>query len=321
MASSELHNRLKKNLKQLRAWAVRGPHTAFRVYDKDLPQWPVAVDWYDQRVHVAEYFSRKQREPQQQAALRASLLEDIVNALEVSPAQVYFKSHQPHAWGDSQYQRTSQQQAVHTVLENGLRFEVNLSDYLDTGLFLDHRQTRVRMRGEVAGKHFLNLFAYTGSFTVYAAAGHAASTTSVDLSASYCQWARRNLQLNGFDDPRQHQVIESDVFAFLAQCKQRYALAVVDPPSFSASKKMQGRFEVQRDHVRLLDAVKGVLSPGGQIYFSTNYAPFQLDVKFESAKELTQTLLPKDFRQPMHRCWVLGQTQGARRKAGQVNDD
>ncbi len=305
MASSELHNRLKKNLKQRRAWAARGPHSAFRVYDADLPQWPVAIDWYDAKVHVAEYFSRKQRSAEQQAALRASLLEDIVTAFEVEAAAVYFKSHQPHAWGNSQYQRASQRQAVHTAVENGLRFEVNLSDYLDTGLFLDHRQTRTRVRSEVAGKHFLNLFAYTGSFTVYAAAGNAASTTSVDLSAVYCQWARRNLQLNGFDDARQHQVIESDVFAFLAKCKQRFGLVVVDPPSFSASKKMQGRFDVQKDHVRLLDAVKDVLAPGGQIYFSTNYLPFQLDVKFAAAKELTQQLLPKDFRQHLHRCWLL----------------
>jgi 23S rRNA (cytosine1962-C5)-methyltransferase len=298
---SDFRNRLKKNSKHLFAWAEREGHSAFRLFDRDLPDVPLAIDWYGHAVHVAEYYSRKQREGQQ--SIRQAVADDIVNALSVEPSKIFFKSHQPHAWGETQYARLGEQATIVSVRESALNFECNLSDFLDTGLFLDHRQTRRRVRAQASNRRFLNLFGYTGSFSVYAAAGGAASTTTVDLSHSYCDWARRNLATNGFVDDTRHQVICDDVMSFLQRSTERYDLMVVDPPSFSASKKMSRRFEVQRDHVELIDACLKRMLPGGVLYFSTNFLPFQLSESLQWGTELTAMLKPKDFRHQLHRCW------------------
>ncbi len=302
---SDFLNRLKKNSKHLQSWAKREGHTVFRLFDSDLPQWPVAVDWYNGQVHVSEYFSRRQRDEATQQRLRATLVNDIVNALSVSPEKVHCKSHQPHAWGETQYQRLAAGAVLVQVEESKLHFECNVSDFLDTGLFLDHRMTRQLIRGLCKGKRFLNLFSYTGSFTVYAAAGGALQSTSVDLSQSYCQWAQRNLKLNGFSEATAHRVVCDDVMAFLTNHREQYDLIVVDPPTFSASKKMTRRFEVQRDHRALIEASMRRLAPGGSLFFSTNYQPFVLDQTFVGAEELTEKLRPKDFRTRLHRCWRL----------------
>jgi 23S rRNA (cytosine1962-C5)-methyltransferase len=196
------------------------------------------------------------------------------------------------------------------VEEQGLKFWVNLRDYLDTGLFLDHRLTRSRVCAEAAGKRFLNLFAYTGSFTVYAAAGGARSTTTVDLSNTYLDWAADNLALNGFRGA-QHQLVRADAAPWIEEAGaqgERFDLIVLDPPSFSASK-MARRFDVQKDHVRLLTATLALLSDGGTLYFSTNFQGFQLDtarLTGTTIEELTPGSIPEDFHfKEVHRCWRL----------------
>ena len=188
------------------------------------------------------------------------------------------------------------------VQEHGLTFECNLSDYLDTGLFLDHRVTRARVRQEAKGKRFLNLFAYTGSFTVHALAGGAAETTTVDLSNTYCDWAERNFRLNGFEPGPKHRVIRADVLGWLENAGGEYDLIVLDPPSFSSSsKKMGRRFEVQRDHRWLVERTRELLSEQGVLYFSTNFLGFELDPRFGDAEPLAS--LPGDFRRSVHRGW------------------
>lgn len=308
MIETPFANRLRKNLRHLRKWAKREGLTAFRVYDRDIPEYPFVVEWYDGRVHVVEYPRKRAvregvAEQEREEALRA-----VVEVLEVPPERVYTKTHLPKAWGRTQYEREGHGSERFVVEEQGLKFWVNLGDYLDTGLFLDHRNTRARVREEAKGQRFLNLFAYTGSFSVYAAAGGAKSTTTVDLSNTYLDWAAENLKLNGFTGP-QHQLIRSDVVRWLSQAASegaKYDLVVLDPPSFSASKKMAGTFNVQRDQGRLLRDTLSLLSPRGVLYFSTNYTGFtlepgKLDASFE---ELTPRSIPEDFhRKDVHRCW------------------
>ena len=192
--------------------------------------------------------------------------------------------------------------------EGGLQFEVNLSDYLDTGLFLDHRLTRAMVRGLAAGKRFLNLFAYTGAFTVYAAAGGAESTTTVDLSASYLDWARRNMALNGLVGEA-HLFVRDDSVEFLEACGRRpcFDLAVVDPPTFSNSKRLDHFWDIQRDHARLLNRVLELMTPGGIVFFSTNFRRFKLaeaEIRGASLVEISRQSVPPEFRnRRIHRCW------------------
>jgi 23S rRNA (cytosine1962-C5)-methyltransferase len=213
------------------------------------------------------------------------------------------KTHAPKPWRQEQYGRVGVGHAIFTVKEHGLSFEVNLSDYLDTGLFMDHRTTRARVRAEAKGKRVLNLFAYTGSFSVYAAAGGAAATTTVDLSNAYCDWAERNLGLNGVAVGPSHRVLRADVLGWLEACRERFELIVLDPPSFSTSKKMGRSFEVQRDHRWLVEAAGALLTPGGALYFSTNFLQFELDPRLSAGVELTPKSIPEDFRPGIHRCW------------------
>ncbi|HVE85607.1 MAG TPA: class I SAM-dependent methyltransferase, partial [Myxococcales bacterium] len=279
---------------------------AFRVYDRDMPEHPVVVEWYAGRVQV-QLFPRREADA---AAMREEVGAAVAQVLGVPAERVHYKVHRPHKWGESQYGREGHGGERFTVTEGGLRFRVNLGDYLDTGLFLDHRGTRARVRAEARGKRFLNLFCYTGAFTVHAAAGGAARTTSVDLSATYLEWAEENLRLNALSGPR-HQLVRADAVEWLAQRRpDRYDLVVLDPPSFSASKRMERRLDVQRDHPRLLAGALALLAPGGVLYFSTNFRGFQLDERAlagTSFQELTPGSLPADFHQrDIHRCWRVG---------------
>jgi 23S rRNA (cytosine1962-C5)-methyltransferase len=299
---SDFANRLKKNAGHRFKWAQRSGLTAFRLYDLDMPEWPVAVDWYAGFVHVMD-FPRGRRAKESAATRRAELLTTLTDVLEVPTERIFLKCHEPQVWGERQYERVARAGHLVQVTEGGLSFECNLSDYLDTGLFLDHRVTRSRVRALAAGKRFLNLFAYTGSFSVYAAAGSAARTTTVDLSGTYCDWAKRNLHRNAFTDESQHAIVCADVMGWIASCRDRFDLIVLDPPSFSTSKKMKGRFEVQKHHRRLIEDVLGLLSPGGSLFFSTNFLRFELDQALSPALELTPKSIPEDFRRTVHRCW------------------
>ncbi len=298
---SEFENRLRKNAKQRFKWAEREKVTAFRLYDLDMPEWPYAVDWYQGHAHVMEYPRRKQLRDGSLEEARGQLQHSIEAALNLPPAQIFIKSHERKPGEHGQYERLAQQAVVVNVIEHGLTFECNLSDYLDTGLFLDHRVTRAQVRTEAKGIRFLNLFAYTGSFTVHALAGGAAETTTIDLSNTYCEWAERNLRLNGFETSRQHQVLRTDVLGWLEAARGEFDLIVVDPPSFSSSKKMGRRFEVQRDHHWLIERARSLLSPQGVLYFSTNFLGFELDARLKGAESLSS--LPEDFRRAVHRAW------------------
>jgi 23S rRNA (guanine2069-N7)-methyltransferase len=304
--SSAFHDRLRKNARHLGRWAARNGLAAWRVYDRDIPEYPFVVERYGPAVHLVEYPRRAQRatggHPGREAVLAA-----VVEVLEVEPGQVFTKTHLPQPWGRTRYGRLADTGAEVEVQEGPMRFVVNLSDRLDTGLFLDHRNTRARVREESSGKRVLNLFAYTGSFTVAAATGGARSTTSVDLSASYLAWAGRNLALNGVDDAR-HALVRADCLRWLDEARGQWDLVVLDPPPHSTSKGMRGDFNVQRDHRRLLERTLALLAPGGVLYFSTNYRGFRLEPEGLPARfrELTPGSLPPDIHQrDVHRCWHI----------------
>lgn len=316
-------NRLRKNARHLFRWAQQRGLTAFRLYDRDVPEFPYVVEWFDGRVHLVEFPRRKSLRSGSLEAERAAALQATCEVLEVSPERVFTKTHLPHAWGRSQYEATGQSGQPFVVREGPLSLEVELAAHLDTGLYMDHRRTRERVREEARGKDVLNLFAYTGSFTVAAALGGAASTTTVDLSATYLEWAGRNLELNGLRPDRRHQLIRADVLQWLEAAAAEgpaYDLVVLDPPPFSTSKRMQRDFNVQRDHPRLLQTTLALLRPGGVLYFSTNFQGFRLQTeKVPGARfeELTPGSLPEDFaRKDIHRLWRITAEEGAAAPAG-----
>jgi len=306
LEAESLANRLRKNFRHLRRWASRQGLGAFRVYDSDMPEFPCSIDWYEGFVHLL-YYPRRRIRDRGVPESKPLLVGAASAALGVPSERIFFKAHVPMKWGDQQYGRIGSNRKEIAVREGGLKFWVNLSDYLDSGLFLDHRLTRARIREQAKGKRFLNLFCYTGSFTVYAAAGGAARTTSVDLSRGYLDWAERNLALNNLG--RGHQLIQADALRWIAQARadERYDLIVVDPPSYSSSKRMRGSFNVQRDHPKLLEQTIALLAPGGSLYFCTSFRAFQLAFRPAAgiaSEELTTETIPEDFRRKdIHRCW------------------
>ncbi len=305
-------NRLDRMGKHWRKWARRQGITCFRLYDRDIPDVPLCIDWYEGQLHVAEFVRPHDRSEAEHRVWLDFIVRTAAEALGVDPdSQTYLKRRERQR-GKSQYERQDDAGQLQEVHEGGHKFLVNLSDYLDTGLFLDHRQTRAMVQAEAAGKRFLNLFAYTGSFTVYAAAGGAASTTTVDLSNTYLDWAAKNLRRNGFSGP-EHQFVRDDAVAFLrhraARREPPYDLAVVDPPTFSNSKRLTDVWDVQQQHAELLNLLLAHISPGGKIYFSTNLRRFKLDeesLRHVTVREITSQTIPPDFRNKrIHRCWIL----------------
>ncbi len=302
-ASEMLVNRVRKRVRHLRKWARRESVSCYRIYDRDIPEIPLTIDWYQGALYVAE-LSREDEEIDSRGLGLA-----VADALEVAPRDVYIKQRRRQK-GSAQYERLADRGDGAVVEEGGHRFVVNLSDYLDTGLFLDHRQTRAMVAAEAAGKRFLNLFCYTASFTVYAAAAGARSSVSVDLSNTYLSWAGENLQLNGIDE-RRHRLLRADVLELLAVPPPelgRFDLAVLDPPTFSNSKAMRDILDVQRDHDRLINDTLALLDPGGVLYFSTNRRRFRFDAELPpgaTADEITEQTTPPDFRSRPHRAWRI----------------
>ncbi|MEW5854750.1 MAG: class I SAM-dependent methyltransferase [Myxococcota bacterium] len=302
MADTAFLNRLKKNVAHRRKWAAKYDLTAYRVYDQDIPEYRYTVDAYADHAYVVEFRRHGVGEEQRQEVLVA-----VQEVMGIPPERIHTKTRERMPWGRAQYEKLASSGQRLEVREQGLRFLVNLVDYLDTGLFLDHRITRDMVRKESQGKRVLNLFCYTGSFTVYAAHGGASATTSVDLSNTYLQWAEDNLRLNGLWGPT-HQLVRSDVTRWLGQVRgQVYDLIVMDPPSFSSSAKMEGTLDIQRDHVPLITGALALLRPGGVLYFSTNFTSFQLDERVFAGmtwRELTPGSIPDDIRnKKIHRCW------------------
>lgn len=302
-------NRLAKMYKHFGKWARRQGITCYRVYDNDIPGTPLAVDIYENIVHVAEYARDHGMEPPEHAAWLDGCLRVIHEVLGVSPDLIYLKYRQRQK-GLRQYERFFRGAGTEFIVrENGLRFFIRPADYLDVGLFLDHRNTRQMVRQESAGKRVLNLFAYTGSFSVYAAAGGAAETLTIDMSNTYLQWADRNLSVNGFSGP-QHRLLQADVLAWLEQPpREQFDLIVLDPPTFSNSKRMDDTLDIQRDHVMLLNRALRFCSPGGTLYFSTNYRRFKLweeEIRATSITDISAKTVPEDFRnKKIHQCFRI----------------
>lgn len=309
----DLRRRLAKRFKHLSRWARRQGIEAFRVYDRDIPEIPLVIDWYAGWLHAAEYDRPHERTEIEHEVWLDRMVEAAAAELGASPARTILKTRRRQR-GGGQYEKVAERGTRLWVKEGGLEFEVNLSDYLDTGLFLDHRQTRAMVRAEAEGRRFLNLFSYTGSFSVYAAAGGATETVSVDLSNTYLEWTRTNLAHNGFRDAGRHRTVRDEARAFLEHRVRRgeapFDLVVVDPPTFSRSAKSESPWDVERDHAELLDLVGRNLAPGGVVYFSTNFRRFHLAEERLAGgfaiREITARTIPEDFRnERIHRCWRL----------------
>ncbi len=298
-------NRLRKNLKRLEPWARRNGVGCLRLYDADLPEYNVAIDRYESWLHVQEYAPPAKVDARQAQKRLVEILEVLPEVTGIPAARTFLKERRRQK-GKSQYQKMDRQEIFNEVAEGDCRLLVNFRDYLDTGLFLDHRPMRLRLYREASGKRFLNLFCYTGAATVHAASGGARSSTSVDLSRTYTDWARRNLALNGLDTPA-HRVVRADVRDWLSRCRDRFELIFLDPPSYSRSKRMDGDFDIQRDHLQLLSDTARLLEPGGVLYFSTNLRTFTLDPEVLPgfhAEDLTRQTHDEDFsRRPLHKCW------------------
>lgn len=310
--AEEFANRLKKLARHLRKYPTKRGITCYRIYERDIPEIPLVVDRYEDALHIAEFERPHDRTAAEHADWLDFMVTTAAKALDIPRNQTFLK-HRARQRGASQYERFDRRGAVRVVNEGGLKFQVNLSDYLDTGLFLDHRQTRAMVRDLADGKRFLNLFAYTGAFTVYAAAGGAATTTSIDLSGTYQDWTAENLRLNGFEGV-EHRLLRSDANEFLALMhpSEQYDLAIVDPPTFSNSKRLERDWDIQRDHGPLLQQVIAHMAPGGIIFFSTNSRRFKLNesaLAGTTVREISKQTVPDDFRnQRIHRCWRLVKT-------------
>ena len=303
-------NRLVKVYKHRSKQAKRMGVTCYRLYDKDLPEFPVSIDLYEGNVCLSEYRAKHNLTEEEHLDWLEGTVAVIAEVLGITDEHIYTKERRRKTDRLSQYQKTGEEKEFFNVQENGLTFRVNLTDYLDTGLFLDHRSTRKMVMDEAKDKKVLNLFAYTGSFSVYAAAGGAAEVTTVDLSNTYIDWAKKNFELNHLQNPANYRFIVDDVKQYLEELKPgMFDLVVMDPPTFSNSKKMKDILDIQRDHVELINNVLYALKPGGVLYFSTNARKFQLEdeqINASAIKDITKATTPFDFEGKLLRwCWRM----------------
>jgi 23S rRNA (guanine2445-N2)-methyltransferase / 23S rRNA (guanine2069-N7)-methyltransferase len=305
-------NRLRKNLKKLKKWAAREDIDCYRLYDADLPEYAVAVDLYADEIHLQEYRAPKDIDPQKAVERLQEIQDALPQVLNIHPDKIHLKVRQQQK-GSNQYEKQARRGILKEVREGSCKFLVNLTDYLDTGLFLDHRPTRQLIQELAHGKRFLNLFGYTGTATVHALVGGAMATTTVDMSRTYLDWAQKNIALNDFE-PQEEELIQADCLAWIDAERENRAgafdLIFLDPPTFSNSKAMAGTFDIQRDHVELLSNVVALLAPEGRLVFSNNLRNFKMDT--ESLQELqieniTAKTIPVDFeRNPrIHNCWLI----------------
>ncbi len=313
-------NRLKKRFRHLWKYAKRVETNAFRVYHRDIPEIPLTVDWYDNHLVVAE-FDRpyEETESEHHSAIEA-LVETAARTLTVPRERVFFK-HRERLRGSTQYSRVDKRSYEIIVEERGLQFVVNLSDYIDTGLFLDHRDLRLYVARMAAGARVLNLFGYTGAFSVYCGAAGARSIDTLDLSNTYLRWAKRTMELNGLSRP-DYQFRRVDVLAEIPQLidrGERYDIIILDPPSFSNSKNMRTTWDVQRDHAALITDLIKLLSPNGRIYFATNKRRFNLDqtaIGSDRIVDITKRTMPDDFIDTrIHRAWTIDRADASTKRS------
>ncbi len=317
-------NRLRKNLRELGRWARREEIRCYRLYDADLPEYALAIDLYHGEqlsVHVQEYEAPKSIDPAKAERRLREALAVLPEALGVPMERIHFKVRRRQR-GKTQYQKQADERNYQVVEEGGCRFLVNLTDYLDTGLFLDHRKTRALIGKLAKGRRMLNLFAYTGTATVYAARGGATATTTVDISSTYLEWARRNMVLNGFHESTSHRFIQADCLEWLKRqggAKEQYDLIFLDPPTFSSSKRMAKSFDIQREHVTLIRQAARLLNKGGILIFSNNFRRFKMErmaLDGLHVEEITRATIPKDFvrNARIHNCWKITRKSCARRR-------
>jgi len=339
-----LANRLKKNLKQMSKWVKREGIDAYRLYDADMPEYSAAIDIYGEHVHVQEYMAPKTIDEEKAIERFKEIQKAVPVALNVQPENISYKQRR-RTRGKTQYEKQDssnrQGQArkasgavatdapavgsawgkweaqtevemgdnCFTVMEGQAELKINLWDYLDTGLFLDHRPLRLRIADMARGKRFLNLFCYTATATVQAAMGGAKETVSVDMSKTYIKWAEDNFKLNNMDLSR-HRLEQADCFKWLSECREGFDVIMLDPPSFSNSKRMEGVLDVQRDHVQMIKRCMELLTPGGTLLFSNNLRSFKLDdeaLRAFSVDNISKQTLDVDFKrnQKIHQCWSI----------------
>ena len=306
--AGQFANRLRKNLQQLMPWAAREGVSCFRAYDADMPEYNMAIDIYEKNVHVQEYAPPKDIDPAKASRRFTSALKAVEAVFGIRRSQVFIKTRRQQK-GSGQYERRPGEGKLYEVRESGCGLLVNLTDYLDTGLFLDHRITRAMLRDMAADRHVLNLFGYTGTAGVLAAAGGARSVTTVDISPVYLEWARCNFALNGIAEIR-CELVKADCLQWLSGERRQFDLIFLDPPTFSNSKRTSTVLDVQRDHVDMLGRAMRRLAPGGQLVFSTNFRKFRLDERlgrWYRVEDITAKTIPPDYaRNPrIHQCFVL----------------
>ena len=303
-------NRLEKVYRHLARQAKRLAVSCYRLYDHDLPEFPLSIEIYEQRIYIAEYQRRHGMTGADHDEWLSKTIDIVCGVLQVKKEQVFSKIRRRKPGRSGQYQKTGETGSEFIVEENGLKFIINLSDYLDTGLFLDHRITREQVKAAAKEKKVLNLFSYTGSFSVYAAAGDASEVMTIDLSKTYIEWAERNMQVNSFADGAKYRFVQADVMQYLHQLSENsYDLIILDPPTFSNSKRMDDILDIQRDHVNLINDCLRILTTRGTIYFSTNYKKFKLDrvsIFASSIKDITKQTTPFDFEGRIGRvCYMI----------------
>ena len=304
---SDFANRLRKNVKKLIGWADREGVECFRVYDRDMAEYNVSIDLYGKWVHVQEYAAPASISESVSAERFSAVLAGLRRVLGAGRDRVFIKTRRKQK-GKNQYQKNAKKRGkLYEVREGRCSFLLNFTDYLDTGLFLDHRNTRTRIEQEAEGKRFLNLYGYTGTATVHAAVGGAVSSTTVDLSAPYLQWAEMNFALNGIH-PERHRLVHSDCMQWLKENNDLFDLIFVDPPTFSNTRKKSRIFDLQKDHFLLLNLAMSRLRDNGLLIFSTNYRAFALDGRLAdqyNCRNISKKSLPRDFQQSprIHQCW------------------
>ena len=307
--SSPFKNCLRNNYRHLRKFAKRTNTNCFRLYDREIPHYPLAIDYYDNKFCI-HYFSKVHDDEEPSSELEKETEETLYSLFKASPEDIFWRTRARRRKLE-QYEKNDNKKSFFTVYEYGAKFQINLTDYLDTGLFLDHRETRHLVSLEAKGKKLLNLFAYTSSFSVHAALQGALSTKSVDMSNTYCEWGRENFLLNNLP-LLNNEIIRADCMVFLqneVQTSNRYDLIVIDPPTISRSKKMEEMFDIQKDYSFLLNHALKLLSPGGTIFFSTNSRKFTLDKELFShcqITEITDKTIPLDFHnKKIHQAWKI----------------